>query len=578
MSENSNEISEAAIVTADANASATPDASTTTAPRIATLAGLIGLLVCLLIYLLRLDRVVGLFVDDAWYVLLAKALATGQGYALLNSPTPGILPLYPPAFPFVLSLVFRLAPSFPENVYLFKAVSIVAMLGAGWLAYRYFQRDRGLPWFVALGIMLASVLSPMLVFLATSSVMSECFFTLIFLTVVVLIERSACAEQAAKSLQWAALAGVVTAVAFLTRSIGLALIVAGSLYLLKEKLLKSALIFAGLAVLLSAPWVIYTRLHAPTPEQQHEQGGHIVMPYTQQFWQRRAGFDFTGEITVADLPARVVRNLVEITGRDVLRIVAAPVFEVLRNPFEEAKQERVMAGGSGDPLLASFLLSVLVVLGFIAVARQKITMAELAVGFSLGITVLWPWETVRFMLPLIPFIVFYFLSGVRALYGWYQQQRQQQNLRAQWVAMAVVASLIVAINLYGHVHYILKASSSLPLDRPQWLQIFDEFETLIKWVDRGVPKNAVLATANPALVYLYTGNKTIAPYKPEESWPNWNRLGIRYLVRASVYPEVIDPAESKYKVTYRSRSGMNFRVIDLGDPNNRPAWGSTDGR
>ena len=27
------------------------------------------------VYLLRLDRVVGLFVDDAWYVLLAKALS-----------------------------------------------------------------------------------------------------------------------------------------------------------------------------------------------------------------------------------------------------------------------------------------------------------------------------------------------------------------------------------------------------------------------------------------------------------------------------------------------------------------------
>src|SRR5215467_12408527 len=84
-------------------------------PRALTTAGVVALLVALAIYILRLDRVVGLFVDDGWYALLAKSLATGQGYSLINSPSPGILPLYPPGFPFLLSLVYRLSPHFPEN-------------------------------------------------------------------------------------------------------------------------------------------------------------------------------------------------------------------------------------------------------------------------------------------------------------------------------------------------------------------------------------------------------------------------------------------------------------------------------
>src|SRR5256885_2079951 len=70
---------------------------------IVSAAGAIALL--LAVYLLRLDHVVGMTVDDAWYVMLAKALATGQGYTLINSPSPGILPLYPPAFSFILSFV-----------------------------------------------------------------------------------------------------------------------------------------------------------------------------------------------------------------------------------------------------------------------------------------------------------------------------------------------------------------------------------------------------------------------------------------------------------------------------------------
>jgi hypothetical protein len=67
-----------------------------------------ALALALTIYGLRLDHVVGLIVDDAWYVLLAKALATGQGYTLINSPTPGITPFYPPGFAALLSIFYRL--------------------------------------------------------------------------------------------------------------------------------------------------------------------------------------------------------------------------------------------------------------------------------------------------------------------------------------------------------------------------------------------------------------------------------------------------------------------------------------
>ena len=131
---------------------ATNDAADETAPavdqrragsriKIAALASLLG---ALLIYVLRLDRVFGLFVDDAWYAMLAKALASGQGYTLINSPTPGITPLYPPAFPFLLSLAYRLSPDFPNNIWLLKSVSIAAMMIAGVAAYFYFTRARRL--------------------------------------------------------------------------------------------------------------------------------------------------------------------------------------------------------------------------------------------------------------------------------------------------------------------------------------------------------------------------------------------------------------------------------------------------
>ena len=150
---------------------------------------LVAVLATVAIYVLRLDQVVGLAIDDAWYVLLAKGLATGQGYTVANSPSPGILPLYPPGFPFLLSLIYRLAPNFPQNVWLLKLLSVFAMWATGWLVYRYFIVARQVGPVYALLLALATVLCPPLVFLATSTLMSECVFTFFLMATIVLAER-----------------------------------------------------------------------------------------------------------------------------------------------------------------------------------------------------------------------------------------------------------------------------------------------------------------------------------------------------------------------------------------------------
>jgi hypothetical protein len=536
-------------------------------PRWVAMAGIISLLGSLLIYILRLDRVVGLFVDDGWYVLLAKSLATGQGYSLINSPSPGILPLYPPAFPFLLSIVYRVSPSFPYNIWLLKSVSIAAMMGVGVIAYRYFIRERKLPAHLALGVSAASVLSPPLVFMATSTVMSECVFALIFLLTIVVVEECARAGRSARGIQLAVAGAALASIGFLTRSIALALIVAGFLYLLKERLIRSAIVFAVAVAVLAGPWMIFTRLHAPTPDQQKEQGGHAVLPYTQQFWQKRAGFTLSGTVTAADIPARIMNNVIEITGRDVGRIVVTPLFEALRDPYAEAQRREVREGGRGDTWWGSFFLSIFAIIGIIAMMRERVTMAELAVPLSLGITVLWPWETFRFVLPLVPFVIFYFAMGIRALHLLIRKDSARQ-----WMAAGAIVLLIAAINVYGNINYLSKKLDSSELDPPQWLQIFDEAEAMFKWVNEHVAKTDVIATANPPLVHLYTGNRTVASDDPAENWENWNRLGVRYLVRASVYPEAPDPSERKFNTVYRARGVVNFRVIDLGQPGSRPPW------
>lgn len=547
-------------------------------PSYVVIAGWISLLGCLLVYVMRMDYVAGLFVDDGWYVLLAQSLATGQGYSLINSPTSGVMPFYPPAFPFLLSLLYRLYPDFPNNVWLLKSLSVVAIFAMGVIAFRYFTRERALPPLWALGIVVVAVISPPLVFLATSTVMSECVFAFFTVVTVAMIERAVrLNDENLPFMRYVILGGLFTVAAFLTRSIAVGLALAVLLYLAKERLWRAALVFAAIFVIGVAPWTIYAQRHAPSAQQRQDQGGMMSKSYTEWFWSKRAGVESAGTVTVSELPKRVLTNVLEISGRDVGRLIATPVFESLRDPLEEAKQNDVQETGRGSTIWFSFLLSIVALIGFISVVRSKVTLAEIAVVAQLGIIVLWPWETFRFVLPLTPFLIFYFVFGCRSIFKWpanfYPALRATLTPALQQRIVGAIVTAIIAVNLYGHASYILKMYSG-PMNQPAWLTMFGNTESMFRWIESGTPQNAVIATPNPPMVYLYTRRKTVDAEAPASKWDRWKQLGVNYLVRAASVPEPVDPAESKFKVVYRSRGSSSIRVLDLGPPDQRPDWES----
>jgi len=64
---------------------------------------------------------VGVVADDAFYVILARSLATGQGYHALNLPGHPAGTHFPPGYPALLALLSLVAPAFPGNIAVFKA-------------------------------------------------------------------------------------------------------------------------------------------------------------------------------------------------------------------------------------------------------------------------------------------------------------------------------------------------------------------------------------------------------------------------------------------------------------------------
>lgn len=534
------------------------ETSLPTPQKLPILVAVISALLCLAIYLLRLDRVAGLLQDDGWYILLAKALASGQGYTLINSPSAGIPPLYPPGFPALLSIVFKLAPQFPENLYLLKSVSVLAMLGVGIVSYWYFTHQRELSWGLSAGIATVTVLTPPLVFLATSTVMSECVFTLLHLLAIVVIERSI-RLHGKRQIYYVVLGVGLTVVTFLTRSMALSLVLAILLYLIKERQKIAVLIFAAGLILLLGPWMLYARTHTPTPAQRLEQRGYIVIGYAEQFWHKVAGGEYLGKDTVTDLPKRAWESAVKIIGRDVGRMTFSPLYSLT---------------GSSEEGMISFLLSLLAIVGYVAACRERITLAEIAVPFSLGITLLWPYDPIRFVLPLTPFILFYLLRGIKTCFDFLQQKLGETEAKSSWQLLGVVTCLFLVLHLYEHATYIYAKYQTNEESRPAYIRIFEENQDLLSWVKGNVAENAIIATENPPMVYLYTERKTVSQDDPRTYWDVFEKLPVRYLVRTSREPLGRPTSEeTRYKIVYTTKGPLGLRVVDLGLAEHRPAWG-----
>lgn len=496
------------------------------------------------VYVLRFNSAVGLMIDDAAYMVLGKALADGEGYRLVSSPT-AVLPSAPPGFPLLLALVFRLSPEFPQNIWLLKSISIAAMMGVGVLTFVYLRRDRQLRADLAAYAALATVLTPAFVFLATSTVMSECVFTLSQLATVVVIHRSANASSKSSTRAFIVVAAVLAAVTMLIRSAAIGLTIAAVLWWLTERRWRDAALFAAVVVVCLLPWTLYARANAPTAAERDAHGGAIAYTYLDQLSMRWSSAPHFGRITIGELPARLLSNSADIAGRSVAGVLAPVLF---RGPEESGEEVDSLGpsvelspanmGSAHETMLISSVLAVIALIGFVRVVRERLTVAEVLIPIALAIIIVWPYRSFRFVMPLTPFLLLYFVRGIQAFAP---------------AAVRAVLLCVIGLHLYDHGSYLALARDPERSREIRWLKWSREVEGALDWINDGQlgADGAGIAASNPALLYLRTGRKAIPCDYMTFDWSAWRQRGVRYVV---LLFDVDLPAYTRegYEVLYRS--------------------------
>lgn len=519
---------------------------------------------CAALYVLRLDPSAGLFVDDAWYIVLATSIAEGHGFRLISSATTPIMPAFPPGFPALLAPIVAVAPRFPDNVLALKAVSMAAMSGVAVATYWYLARVHEAPRRVAAVVTVITVMLPAFVFLTTSTVMAEPVFACAQLALALAVERAARADDRA-GLYRAGVCGAVAGLTMLIRMAGVAGVAAGGVYLFLRRGTKSAVVFTAIAMASFVPWALYAAANQPTPAERLAHGGSAVYSYSELLVMRRGGEGQYGTATLAELPSRALENLGNVFGRDVGAMILPAAY---RGP-EESGQEVFGMSGEGGPrassmggaretFAVSMVLSAVVLAGYALTVRRRITFAECLFAATIAMVVLVPARTFRYVLPLAPFVVFYFFAGLDAVVA---AIRRREHWRFG-APFRIASACVLALMTVEHAQYVW-ASRQGPA--PVWLQEYRESLAVTDRI-RTLPHEGFVVSNNPGLVYLATGRKGLSMGDAAERWQDWLGLGVRYA--AAVLPaEKPHEAVASYRTVYESPNRLRW-LLDLGSDTN----------
>ena len=396
---------------------------------------------------------VGVFYDDGIYVVLAKALAEGEGYRYLHLPgaPPGVH--YPILYPAVLSLLWRMWPAFPQNVALFQLFDSAALAVAAGLIAKHARRWDISPVIQYVSLPLAFVAFPLLTIVGVR--FSEPLFLALLAGALVLADRKEVSGARG------AAAGVLAGLAALTRSIGIAAVASIPLVLWLGGKRKPAVAALIGSVALLGPWVIWLFLHgdAVDPRIASNYGTYLAAAGQTGLLGILAGLDF-----------RVFAPLARLT------LPAVPPVIWL-----------ALAG----------LLAAAVVWGAVVVA-PRVPVFVTTLGLYLAIVTVWPFAPDRFVWIVLPWLAM--LAVVGSMAAW------RKGSWTRWPVVLLALAVLVgyprreAVSLW-HRQFAATAEG-----------ITAPFSVLVPAIIAELEPSAVVASEDEALVYLYTGRHSVPSY------------------------------------------------------------------
>lgn len=436
---------------------------------------LLGLILAsAILALLRFNSLqLGTSYDDAKYIILAESLASGQGYQLINFPRPQIERNFPPGWPLVLA-PFTLV--FPKNYDALKVVSLVLWLLSILLVYKLFSKRLGSPYLEILTLLVA--LNPLLV--GTSvTVMSESAY--VFFSLLALLTFDKTDE---KKPGWLILVAVLTFYTQQVRTIGISLILSLLIILLLARRFKDLGVVAVL----------------------------FVVGFSLQSWLNlRNG----GTVISSGYEAQVLSGTVTEKVGQAWANASGYLGQVLAGSLIPIFGTRLDDSFGWLFFLLNITILLVMALGLFAAKPKLEWMHVYFMIYAIGILSFWNPQVgsvkARFLIPILPFLYFYFLNGLKWL--------TRGNSRIAIGTAIVIAIVLFARNLQDWRNPVRGQVTDLSMGT--------------SWVAENAPADAIVMVNEPVPAYVHVKRKTINfPKNDQELEKYLKNQGIDYIIIA----------------------------------------------
>lgn len=442
--------------------------------------------------------------DNTEFVILARSLAQGQGLSLISRPVPSPGSKFPPGFPIMLAPVAALF-ALDDDTATADWIAmkwVVAVLFAGSMALFYLlisDQWARLPALVATALCLTN---PLLVDYG-HQVMSELPYLFFSLLSLLLIERSMKRKEV-RGNYWfyGALAAIMWA--YYVRSVGVVLVAAVIFYIVQQRHYLKALVTGVAAGLAALPWWLRNSALGK---------GSF---YLKQLFLENPYYEERGVMDLTSYADRLWFNTMGYLTREIPGALYPPL-----RPQEELA---LWTPDVGALLHISTLLLVALAAYtvYLCMRRGQHLLIFNYIILLMGTQIVWPWLSDRFLIPVLPFFIFF---AVRVASDVVERLRQRA---VRWGAIALVstaaaAGLVVNVSALGDL--VEKAEG-------EYAYTYRSYYAVGRWLKDNVSEDAVIACRKPFWMYVVSGRKSVVyPYKdPPAVLASIDENGVDYVV------------------------------------------------
>lgn len=424
-------------------------------------------------YSYTLDTKLDLNGDNATYIILARNMANGLGYAQTSAS--GISPAshFPPGYSAILSVFIKLGI---DNLVFFKVLNAVFLFLSLCLLILVFSRVTEQKWLAFSGAVLCCFSTQLLHFAGMAmSEMSYMFFTVLS---VFCLWRYTETDKTWYKSPWVWVALVSAVASYHIRTVGMALILSIVIFFLfRKEWIASVGSFATM-VLLMLPWVLRNKHYGL----ESRYFGTIM---TVNPWRPEEG-------TISTFGEFVEKMLTNID-----QTVIAGFPQVL---FPFAVQETNEPSGVWG-IIAGLLVLAVVVWGAWNTGKMRWLMLALLAG-NIGLFALWHGGNgTRYVTPIIPFVYLFFYNGIFSLLKLILKDRLPADSKWALLLLMLVPAMIKPL---VQMHDI----SAQPYNRA-----YRNYFKMAKELNKKLPEGTVVASRKPDLFRYYAPNLYTTGYR-----------------------------------------------------------------